>query len=614
MCSIAGFFNCETTNEQGSRSVCLDILNKMNRKLKRRGPDDSGVYLNNGCALAHNRLSIIDIKKGNQPMSSNDGEFTIVYNGEIYNMNSIKEDLIKKGALFRTDSDTEVILNGFAREGVSFIKKLNGIFAFAIYKSSAKELVLVRDRLGVKPLFYTVLNNTIVFASEIKGLFEYPGFKPQIDKNGLREIFGLGPAKTYGCGVFKDVYEVLPGTAIKFSKDGLNSYKYWELKAYKHTDNYCETVEKTKYLIKDAVSMQTLSDVPICSFLSGGIDSSLITSIASKQLSLENKSVNTFSFDFKDNNKYFKSNSFQPSQDFPYVKKMVGFLNTNHRCLFCDNTDLINELYDVVKAHDLPGMADIESSMLYFCSKVSEYNKVALTGECADEIFGGYPWFSNPESLNRNAFPWSYDVSPRIRLLKDELIADLDLETYSQDAYKKTIDECPKLDGEDGVEKRRREITYLNIKWFMATLLDRMDRCSMYSGLEARVPYADHRIVEYMFNVPWEFKCKDGVVKGLLREAAKDYLPKEILYRKKSPYPKTYNPVYEKMLGRILLSILEDKTQPINDFLDKNKVVSFLNSPKDYGQPFYGQLMAGPQLLAYMIQVNYLFNVFNVLL
>ena len=606
MCSIAGFFNpdMDYTKEQKKWNT---ILNNMNQTLKHRGPDGNGTYLSSSCGFAHARLKIIDLLTGDQPMVKRQGEteFAIVFNGEIYNMNELKEELLAEGASFETTSDTEVILTGYMLHGKEFIQKLNGIFTVAIWNASSHTLILFRDRLGVKPLFYTKLGNTFIFASEIKGLFAYPGVEPVIDHDGLCEIFALGPAKSYGKGVFKDIFEVLPGHFITLSPFSYTDQAYWKLESRPHEDSLEETIEKTAWLLEDAVKKQMLSDIPISTFLSGGIDSSLVTAICAKELKKQGKQLNTFSFDFTDNQKYFKANAFQPSQDRPFVEQMVKHCDTNHRFLECGNAQQLACLYKAVDARDLPCMADVESSMLYFCSQVVTYNKVTLTGECADEIFGGYPWFHNKTAFETNAFPWSPNMEPRQTLLSDALIHDLHMEEYAHAAYEKTIHETPLLANESPEEKRRREIAYLNLKWFMVTLLDRMDRTSMYSGLEARVPFADHRIVEYVFNVPWQMKCPDGVVKGLLRHAGADMVPKEILWRKKSPYPKTYDPSYEKLLGRQLKEVLATPSSPIRTLLDTKKVKAFLNSPSDYGKPWYGQLMAGPQMLAYMLQVNY---------
>lgn len=616
MCGIAGFVDFGR-NFEDRRSKWEQVLENMNRVQKHRGPDEDGILLLPHCGFAHVRLSILDPSCGQQPMTRKEGgrRCSIVYNGEIYNMKALRRQLEGEGVFFETDSDTEVLLLGYLHHGTSFFEKLNGIFAFAVWDDLRKNLVLVRDRAGVKPLFYTVKNGTLIFASEIKALFCWPGMTPAVDSQGLCEVFGLGPAKTYGKGVFKDVYEILPGYYCELQREteGLIPHAYWRLESRPHEESWEETVEHTRFLITDAVKQQLLSDVPVSTFLSGGVDSSLVTAIAAKELALQGKLLNTFSFDFKDNDVNFQANAFQPTQDRPWVDRMAAYCGTNHHYLECRNADLYEELFHAVDARDLPCMADVESSMLYFCRQVVPHNKVTLTGECADEIFGGYPWFHKKECLEADMFPWSMDFDIRTMLLKDEVQKELPLEEYARAAYHATVQETPILEGENPRERRRREISYLNLKWFMATLLDRMDRTSMYAGLEARVPFADHRIIEYLWNVPWDMKCHNGIVKGLLRTAGEGYLPEEVLYRKKSPYPKTYDPEYEQILKWRVQQLLEDTSQPLNILIDKKKVERYLETPKDYGRPFYGQLMAGPQLLAWLLQVNYWLGKYHLL-
>ncbi len=606
MCGIAGFSDF-SLDYAASPDKWTEVLNNMNRKQKHRGPDDEGTYLDKHCGLSHVRLSIIDLVTGHQPMTSNrDGKaVTIVYNGEIYNMKEVRKELEGKGIYFKTTSDTEVILAGYQVYGAEIVKKLNGIFAFAIWDAGKRKLYLFRDRVGVKPLFYTRQSNAIVFSSEIKGLFSYPGVTPKIDKEGLCEVFGLGPAKTYGKGVFAGVNEVLPGHFLEVGEKTRREICYWRLESSPHEESYEDTVGRTRELVENAVKRQMLSDVPICTFLSGGVDSSLVTAICAKELQKQGKQLTTYSFDFVDNDINFKANAFQPSEDRPWVEKMVAYAETDHHYLKCNNIGLYQHLFDAVDARDLPCMADVEASMLYFCRKVAKHNKVTLTGECADEIFGGYPWFHKKECFDADIFPWSMDFSARTQFLKDEVINELPLEEYARAAYDNTVSETPVLEGENAEEKRRREISYLNLKWFMQTLLDRMDRTSMYSGLEARVPFADHEIIEYVWNVPWNMKCHNGIVKGLLRAAGEAYLPKEVLYRRKSPYPKTYDPEYETLLQVKMKELLEDGNAPICELVDRKKMKHFMESPTDYGRPFYGQLMAGPQLLAYLLQINY---------
>lgn len=633
MCGIAGFFQTKynISNEQ-TYYFLKNKLEKMKNAIKHRGPDDDDIYLsgflNNNVfsdktefpnniiggfvGFAHSRLSIRDIKGGHQPMTRayKNHKATIVYNGEIYNTDYLRKMLSSFNISFETTGDTEIILYCYLVFGTDIFKELNGIFSFVIYDNDTA--IVVRDHIGVKPLFYYHNNREFVFSSEPKGIFAY-GIKPMINSDSWCEIIGLGPAHTLGNGVFKDIKEVLPGHYLTVTTDYHHNVKvkdlcYWKLKAKPHIDDYNTTVDKCSYLITDSIQKQMVSDIPICTFLSGGLDSSLVSAIV--QDNLPDKNLNTYSFDFVDNDINFKSNAFQISRDKPFVDIMVNHINSKHKYLECNNSNQIDCLFKAVDARDIPNMADVESSMLYFCNLVSKECRVTLTGECADEIFGGYPWFHRREMYMQNTFPWSYDLSPRIVLFKDDFINSLPLKEYVDDAYETSINQCPHIDGETITEYNRRKISWLNIRWFMMTLLNRMDRCSMYSGLEARVPFADYRILEYVFNVPWEYKCYNNQVKSLLVECGKKYLPPEILYRKKSPYPKTYDPTYEKLLGTMVIEEYKSNNK-LQKYIDYNKLIKFINSPKDYGKPWYGQLMAGPQMLAYVLQISYMLRKYN---
>ncbi|WP_352399294.1 asparagine synthase (glutamine-hydrolyzing) [Anaerotignum sp.] len=613
MCGIAGFFNPKK-NYTEQRVYYTKILEDMYSIQRHRGPDDCGTFLNDTIGLAHARLSIIDLKTGRQPITKTVANKTwaIVYNGELYNTEELRKSLLSKGWTFDTDSDTEVILVSYMEYGPEFVQQLNGIFALAIFDPIKNITLLYRDRSGVKPLFYSITGDGIVFSSEIKGIFAYPGITPLLDKEGLNEVFSIGPAKTYGKGVFKGIDEVLPGHYMTISEAGTQSTCYWKLASRVHEDDYDTTVEKTKELLIDSIKRQMVSHVPICSFLSGGVDSSIVTAVCAAELAKKGEQMNTFSFDFVGNDKFFEASSFQPSQDRPFVDIMVKYLNTNHRYLECSIQDQTNCLKDSVDARDLPAMADVDSSMLFFCSKVKDYNKVALTGECADEIFGGYPWFHKKECFEANTFPWTMDLEARKVLLKDDFIEYLDMDDYVAKTYAKSVSETPKLAEDTPEEARRREIAYLNQKWFMQTLLDRMDRTSMYNGLEARVPFADHRLIEYVWNVPWDMKTRNGVVKSLLRECGVGYMPDEVLFRRKSPYPKIYDKNYENLSAGMVIEIMENPNSPVLQFLDRKKVEAFIKSPSDYGKPWYGQLMAGPQMLAYVVQINYWMEKWNI--
>ncbi len=606
MCGIAGFCDPKTVFTENSL-YHKTVLSNMAQIIRHRGPDDEGFSLFDHCGLAHTRLSIIDLAGGIQPMCRRiDGySYTIVYNGELYNTAELKTELAARGAEFSTSSDTEVILQGFLHDGPDFVKKLNGIFAFAVWDDCHGCLYLFRDSFGVKPLFYTMQGSTLIFSSEPKSIFQYPGVVPSVSRDGLNEVLGLGPARNPGSGVFDGFRECLPGHYLSYSPFGLHDTCYWRLSSRPHTDSYEETLEKTAFLVTDAIKRQMTSDVPICTFLSGGLDSSLVSAVCAQELEKEGKTLTTFSFDFLDNDKYFQSNSFQPSQDRPYVDLMKDAIRSSHHYLTCDNYAQADLLTDSVKAHDLPCMADIDSSLLYFCGEVGKTHKVVLTGECADEVFGGYPWFHRPEFLESKTFPWTPDLTPRLELLRPEIKEVLRMEEYVQDSYQRAVSEIAVLPTDNETEASRRRISYLNIRYFMQTLLNRMDRTSMHSGLEARVPFADRSLVEYVFNVPWEMKAKDGLVKNLLRQTALPYLPKEIALRQKSPYPKTYHPFYEQLLADRLTAVLTEGTSPLFTLIDPQALSRFLKNPKDYGKPWYGQLMAGPQMTAYLLQIHY---------
>lgn len=615
MCGIAGFYKNDAEFLSQPEHY-ENILMHMSQSLRHRGPDDNGTILCDKCGLSHTRLAIIDPVNASQPMTKELSKYHyhIVYNGEIYNLTELKNDLAARGVIPVTNSDTEVLLLSFIEFGACFIKKADGIFAMAVYDERHETITLFRDSFGVKPLFYTFSkeDNTFVFSSEIKGLFCYPGVKRVIDRNGLNEMLGLGPARTPGSAVFKDISEVLPGDYLTITPFGVSKTQYYRIESHPHTDSYETTLEKTRFYVTDAIRRQMISDVPICTFLSGGVDSSIVSAVCAKEMKKNNSRLKTFSFDFVNNSKYFKANTFQPSMDKPFVEKMAEYLNSDHTYLECDNLTQADYLYRSVAAHDLPCMADIDSSLLYFCEQVSKTHKVVLTGECADEIFGGYPWFHKEEFLKSNTFPWTPSLEPRKALISKEILSRIHMDEYVRNAYNSAVNNIDILPEENETETSRRRISYLNIRFFMQTLLNRMDRTSMSCGLEARVPFADRKLVDYVFNIPWEMKAKDGLVKNMLRSSCKGLLPDEILFRRKSPYPKTYNPYYENLLASRLKKVIAQHDSIVNYLFDKESLKSFVDNPKDYAKPWYGQLMAGPQMMAYILQIDYFFKYYNV--
>lgn len=609
MCGITGFINFKKNIKEENK-----ILKDMTDTLINRGPNAEGIYISNNVMLGHRRLIVVDPEGGGQPIkrSVNGKKYVLVYNGELYNTEDLRKELIDDGYKFEGYSDTEVLLLSYIRWGIDAISKLNGIFAFAIYDEEKRRVVLARDAMGVKPLFYSVKNDTFVFGSEVKALFKHPYIEPIVDKDGLTELFALGPAVMPGTTIYKGINEVKPAEYIIVSEFGIKKDMYWELKAEEFNESEEDAVEHVRELLVDSIKRQLVGDVPICTFLSGGLDSSAISAVAAEEFKKKNKILTTYSIDYEDNEKYFESTLFQPTSDQHYAEIMAKYIGSNHRTVVLNHKDLVSALDNSLISRDLPGMADVDSSLYLFCKEVKKDFVVALSGECADELFAGYPWFTNEDMINANTFPWSRFIGERKAILSPEL-KGLKLEEVAQYAYNDTLKEVPHLDGESNLEHRMRELFYLNLRWFMVNLLNRKDRMSMANSLEVRVPFADYKIVEYAFNIPSKIKLLNGREKGLLRKSLEGILPEDIIYRKKSPYPKTHNPVYTDFVCNIMGDILKDNSSPILNIIDKDKVKEIVDTKgTSYKTPWYGQLMTGPQMIAYLIQINNWLKYYNV--
>lgn len=611
MCGITGWIHFKK-----NLSTEVDTVKRMTETLAKRGPDDTNIWGGNHVLFGHKRLIVVDPECGIQPMSriKNGNEYTVCYNGELYNTEDIRKELLTKGYTFKGHSDTEVLLQAYIEWEEDCVYHFNGIFAFAIWDSAKEKLFIARDRLGVKPLFYKEENGSLLFGSELKAILAHPSVSAVLDKTGLSEIFGVGPSRTPGLGVFKGIDELRPAHALTYTKDGLKKWRYWNVESKPHEDTLAETAEKVRYLFSDAVKRQLVSDVPLCTFLSGGLDSSAITAIAADHYKSEGKGrLHTYSIDYEDNDKFFKADEFQPNSDGPWIDKMTETFNTVHHRSVISQQKLVDYLIEATSVRDLPGMADVDSSLLWFCREIKKDFVVGLSGECADEIFGGYPWFHRKEDLQSSAFPWMRSTDERNKLLKPEWQEKLKLHDYVQNRYQDTVNETPLLEGESQLEAQRRQLFYLNIQWFMANLLDRKDRMSMGASLEVRVPFADHRLVEYVWNIPWNVKMHDGREKGILRKALEGILPNEVLYRKKSPYPKTHNPEYTRLVKNWLQSLVSNKDSILHVLLNKKELDEIIKTEgRAFKVPWFGQLMSGPQLLAHLAQIHIWFENYHI--
>lgn len=610
MCGITGFVNYKK-----DISSYKNVLSEMTNELNKRGPDEEGFYLNNHIALGHKRLIVIDPEGGKQPKIKkfSFGEYAIVYNGQIYNTKELRETLKENGFEFNTYSDTEVLLNAYIYYGNDVVNHLNGIFSFAIWNSHTEELFLARDHFGVKPLFYTIFNDNFIFASELKAIFKFPNIPIIVDKQGISELFGIGPAHTPGLTVYKNIFEIKPAHFAIYNRSGLHTKRYWKLTSKPHTESFKETCNHLRNLLEDSINRQLVSDVPLCTFLSGGLDSSILTKLIGNYRKENGLStISTYSVDYVDNDKNFVKSDFQPNSDNYYINLMTENSYSTNQKVVLDTPALADALEDAMIARDVPGMADVDSSLLLFCKQVKQEHTVTLMGECADEIFGGYPWFFREDALNSGTFPWSIAISERQQILNPTIAKEIDLKNYIDYRYNESLNDVQVLDTDSEETAQKRKISHLTINWFMQTLLERGDRMGMYSGLEIRVPFCDYRLAEYMWNVPWEIKALNGREKGLLRYVCKDILPEEIVNRKKSPYPKTHNPTYLARVKSMLYEIMSNPNAPINSLLNRQYILEILETDgKAFSRPWFGQLMTGPQLIAYLCQVNMWLEKYN---
>ncbi|GLX08590.1 asparagine synthase (glutamine-hydrolyzing) [Microbispora sp. NBRC 16548] len=581
MCGISGWvdYGRDLRRERETVQAMTDTM-------ACRGPDAEGMWLAPHAAFGHRRLAIIDIEGGRQPMAAETGGDVVAaltYSGEVYNFRELRAELTRRGHRFRTQSDTEVVLEAYLEWGEDFVSRLNGMYAFAIWDARREELLLVRDRMGIKPLYYYPTPNGVLFGSEPKAVMANPLAERVIDADGLREILAF--VKTPESAVFRGMYEVRPGQVVKVRREGLSKRRYWQLEAREHTDDLQTTIRTVRELLDDIIERQLISDVPLCTLLSGGLDSSAVTALAARALAGQG-GVRSFSVDFAGYSENFQADDMRDTPDTPYVHDVVRHVGSDHTDIVLDSADLMDPAVRaaVLRARDLPlGIGDMDTSLYLLFKAIRGHSTVALSGESADEVFGGYRWFHDPEAVNSGTFPWlaiqgQTGLSSRGESLNEELLGKLDIPAYRADSYQRALAEVPRVPGETGLQKRMREVSYLHLTRFVQILLDRKDRMSMAVGLEVRVPFCDHRLVEYVFNAPWAMKTFDGHEKSLLRAATADVLPRSVVERRKVPYPSTQDPAYERALRAEVTRVLAGDPA-IGCLVDAGKVRTMLDQP-----------------------------------
>ena len=596
MCGIAGEICVKGGLKARDRADYLPMWDS----LAPRGPDQRGAYYSDRAVLLHRRLCVVDRDGGRQPMHLRRGgrDLVLAYNGELYNTDEVRRSLKLSGHVFEGHSDTEVVIHAFDEWGAQCVHHFNGIFAFVVWDVQAGRLFMARDRMGVKPLFWSLKGDRLLFGSEIKAILAHSDGESVVSREGLLDVLLIGPGATPGQQVFRGIAELEPGHAAWFDEKGFQPYTYWKLQDRRHTENERDTIAHVRFLVTDAIKRQLVSDVPVGTFLSGGLDSSIISAVAAKTL----PELRTYSVDYVDNDRYFEASHFTPSGDNRFIDVMNDAICVPNQRVVLNTAELADALFDAMVARDMPGMADVDSSFLLFSRRVKQSSTVVLSGECADEIFGGYPWYRDADIRRKAGFPWAQSTDYRASFIRAKWLRGVDPGEYVDSRYRATLAECPILPDVKGDDRRIREMTLLNMRWFMQTLLNRKDRMSMQCGLEVRVPFCDHRIAEYMYSVPWRLKDLNGMEKGLLREAAKGLLPEEVRVRKKSPYPKTHHPAYLAEVSRRLRDVIADPNSPIHEVIRTEKLAELLGEQRSV--PWYGQLMTTPQTIAFFLQVN----------
>ncbi|WP_024805869.1 asparagine synthase (glutamine-hydrolyzing) [Nocardia sp. BMG51109] len=580
MCGMVGWVGYDR-DLLGHRGV----VEAMTETMVCRGPDDEGVWASSHAILGHRRLSIIDREYGRQPMvSARAPEAVLTYTGEVYNFRELRSELRGRGHEFETRSDTEVVLRAYLEWGEGCAERLVGMFAFAIWDIRTETLVLARDRMGVKPLYYYPTRDGMLYASEPKGILTHPEARAAVDRDGLREMFSM--VHTPGHAVFKGLREVLPGTIVTLSRNKIQHHRYWRLTAREHTDDLDTTIRTVRELLDEAVTGQLFADVPVGTLLSGGLDSSAVTAFACRAMAERGATerLPAFSVDFSGHADRFSTNMQWADSDTPYAIEVARHVGAEHVTIELDNEDVLDPSVReaVLRAQDLPiSTGDMEYSLYLLCHRLRRRVTVALSGEAADELFGGYTWFHDPVAVYGDTFPW-HDPFTKLggvdALREVGLWDQLELGPYIEQRYREALAEVPRLDGETGLEARMREIGYLNLTRWETFLLDRKDRVSMATGLEVRVPFCDHRLVEYVFNAPWSMKNFDGREKSLLRAAMRGILPDSVLDRKKNPYPATQDRKYEVALREYVQKLLASGA-PVLQLVPEAGIRALLDRP-----------------------------------
>ncbi len=494
------------------------------------------------------------------------GEGVVVcYGGEVYNYQEIREALLKSGRRFRTNSDTEVVGLAYLEWGLDAFRRFRGMFAIALWDEQAGSLVLCRDQLGIKPLYFRTTSKSIVFASELRGLISGQRHV-EIDLEGACEILGLWPYRSPKSGTLRGIEELEPGTLMVVNSREKRFVQYWKLTQRDHSERIQETAEHVRALLELSVREQLTSDVPLTILLSGGVDSSAVAALAAAHWHRRDN-LKAYTLELPESATEFVPSEFRPELDAPFAKHMAEHIGIEMIRVSLTDHDVISGESTTTIARDMPDNGDLDTTLNALFACVAADFKVCLTGEGADEVFGGYPWAVSDRERPLTDFPWleslCFPTDFIARPLREQV------REFQASAFATAVASAP-IDHRElsPLEAHERLSAYLDIAWFLPGQLERMDRISMWNGVEARVPFCTPETAEYCWNIPRRQKRYGGIEKGLLRLALGDVLPNRIRYRRKTSYPTANGSKYEAHLRTAVAFMLEDKFWPLIELIE----------------------------------------------
>lgn len=528
---------------------------------------------------------------------ASDGGAIATAHGRLRNGAALRAALRSGGVKPVDGSLSALILAAYRLWGDEYPARLGGPVSSVIIDQDAGRLILSRDRMGEMPVFYAYRGGSMAFSDHPAKLLDAPMTSRTVDQDGLCELFGIGPARTPGRTPFRDIYALPPGSTLVAVSHGHRVRRYFALEPLPHEDDLPRTIETVRFLCEQAVA--DILPLRPASMLSGGLDSTALTALMARAM---DRPVDSYSVDYEENDRYYAPVPFQPERDAPYVLQASEYLKTNHRLVTLRQDDLMASLDEAMALRGFPGMADIDAALMLFARHIAHEHPAVVSGECGDEVFGGYPWFHRAELIALDVFPWSGSIELRERVLKPKVRDKLRLGEYASARYHEAVAALPRLTSDSPEEARLRLLQHLCFQWFMPNL---QERAARMSPIPVLTPYADDRLVQYVYNVPWSMKNMGGVEKGLLREAMRDLLPEPLLMRRKSPFPKTCHPRYTDLVRKATLAMLDDASSPILEVVSADAVREIASGPLSPADtPWFGQLMAGPQMLAYLLTVN----------